>query len=189
VAIEITEVSRNSKLLIDGTPFSVENVDFVKPGKGRAIYHLKLRNLFSNNILDITYHSGDKVEEANITIREMQYLFQEGDNFIFMDNSTFEQTPMTQQQLGDRRFFLKEGTPVVLLMWEDKPIDITIPKVIELKVVETSASLKGATITAQMKGGKLETGFTLGVPSFVKEGDIIKVDTRNGTYIERVGGK
>lgn len=174
---------------MDRTPFSVEGVEFVKPGKGRAIYKFRLRNLFSGNILEITMHSGDKVEETSVTVHEMQFLFKENDNYIFMDSSSFEQIPMSQDQVGERGGFLKEGTPVVIMMWEGRPIDIQLPKIVELKVVETSASLKGATITAQMKEGKLETGVSVGVPAFIKEGDIIKVDTRNGSYIERVGSK
>jgi elongation factor P len=187
--VNIEEVTKNTKLLIDRTPFSVETVEFVKPGKGRAIYKFRLRNLFSGNVLDITYHSGDKVEETSITMHEMQYLFQENDSFIFMDSSSFEQTPLTKEQVGEKGGFLKEGTPVVIMMWEGRPIDIQMPKTVELKVLETEASLKGATITAQMKEGKLETGVKIGVPAFIKEGDIIKVDTRSGTYIERVGSK
>jgi elongation factor P len=187
--VNIEEVTKNTKILIDNTPFSVETVEFVKPGKGRAIYKFRLRNLFSGNVLDITYHSGEKVEETTVTIHEMQYLFKEGDNYVFMDNSSFEQMPMTQAQVGDKGGFLKEGTPVVVMMWNERPIDLQLPKIVELKVMETSASLKGATITAQMKEGKLETGMTVGVPSFVKEGDIIRVDTRSGNYIERVGSK
>ena len=187
--MNVEEVTRNAKLLIDRTPFSVETVEFVKPGKGRAIYKFRLRNLLSGNVLDVTMHSGEKVEETNVTIHEMQYLFQEGDSFIFMDSASFEQMPMTKAQLGDKWGFLKEGTPVVILMWEGRPIDIQLPKIVELKVVEASASLKGATITAQNKEGKLETGLSIGVPAFVKEGDIIKVDTRTGNYIERVGSK
>ena len=187
--MNIEEVTRNSKLLIDRTPFSVETVEFVKPGKGRAVYKFRLRNLFSGNVLDITFHSGDKVEETSVTMHEMQYLYKENDSYIFMDSSTFEQTPMNQEQVGERGGYLKEGTPVVVMMWDGRPIDIQMPKVVELKVVETSASLKGATITAQNKEGKLETGLLIGVPAFIKEGDIIKVDTRSGTYIERVGSK
>jgi elongation factor P len=187
--VNIEEVTRNTKILIDNVPMSVETVEFVKPGKGRAIYKFRLRNLFSGNVLDITYHSGEKVEETSVTIHEMQYLFKEGDNYIFMDNSTFEQMPMTQVQVGDKGGFLKEGTPVVVMMWNERPIDIQLPKIVELKVIEASASLKGATITAQMKEGKLETGMIVGIPAFVKEGDIIRVDTRTGNYIERVGSK
>jgi elongation factor P len=187
--VNVEEVTKNTKILIDRTPFSVEGVEFVKPGKGRAIYKYRLRNLFSGNVLDITMHSGEKVEETSVTMHEMQYLFKENDSYIFMDSSSFEQMPMTAQQVGDKGGYLKEGTPVVVMMWEGRPIDLQMPKVVELKVVETSASLKGATITAQNKEGKLETGMIVGVPAFIKEGDIIKIDTRNGTYIERVGAK
>jgi elongation factor P len=187
--VNVEEVTKNTKILIDKTPFSVEGVEFVKPGKGRAIYKYRLRNLLSGNILDVTMHSGEKVEETRVTIHEMQYLYKEGDNYIFMDSSSFEQTPMTVEQVGEKGGFIKEGTPVVVMMWEGRPIDLQLPKVVELKVIETSASLKGATITAQNKGGKLETGVTIGVPAFIKEGDVIKVDTRSGTYIERVGAK
>lgn len=187
--MNVEEVTKNTKILIDRTPFSVETVEFVKPGKGRAIYKYRLRNLLSGNVLDVTMHSGEKVEETVVTMHEMQFLFKEGDSYVFMDSSSFEQMPMTQEQIGEKGGYLKEGTPVVVMMWEERPIDIQLPKVVELKVLETSASLKGATITAQNKEGKLETGLTIGVPAFVKEGDIIKVDTRNGTYIERVGSK
>lgn len=187
--MNIEEVSKNTKLLIDNIPMNVETVEFVKPGKGRAIYKFRMRNLFTGNVLDITYHSGDKVEETSVTMHEMQYLFQEGDNYIFMDSSSFEQIPMTKAQVGTQGGYLKEGTPVVIMMWEGQPIDIQLPKTVELKVLETSASLKGATITAQMKEGKLETGISVGVPAFIKEGDIIRVDTRSGSYLERVGSK
>lgn len=187
--VNVEEVTKNTKILYDNTPFSVESVEFVKPGKGRAIYKYRLRNLLSGNVLDVTMHSGEKVEETSVTMHEMQFLFKENDSYIFMDSTSFEQMPMTKEQVGDKGGFLKEGTPVVVMMWESRPIDIQLPKVVELKVIETSASLKGATITAQNKEGKLETGVIVGVPAFIKEGDVIKVDTRSGSYIERVGGK
>lgn len=187
--MNVEEVTKNTKILYDRIPFSVEGVEFVKPGKGRAIYKFRLRNLLSGNVLDVTLHSGDKVEETTVTMHEMQFLYKENDNYIFMDSSSFEQTPMTKEQVGDKGNFLKEGTPVVIMMWEDRPIDIQLPKIVELKIVETGASLRGATVTAQNKEGKLETGATVGVPAFIKEGDIIKVDTRSGNYIERVGSK
>ena len=100
--MNVEEVTKNTKILIDRTPFSVEGVEFVKPGKGRAIYKYRLRNLFSGNILDITMHSGEKVEETSVTMHEMQYLFKENDSYIFMDSSSFEQMPMTAQQVGDK---------------------------------------------------------------------------------------
>jgi elongation factor P len=185
--VNVEEVTRNTKILIDRVPFSVESVEFVKPGKGRAIYKYRLRNLLSGNVLDVTMHSGEKVEETVVTMHEMQYLFKENDAYVFMDSSSFEQIPMTKEQVGEKGGYLKEGTPVIVMMWEERPIDIQLPKIVELKVIEASAALKGATITAQNKEGKLETGVIIGVPAFVKEGDVIKVDTRTGSYIERVG--
>lgn len=187
--MNIEEVAKNTKLLIDNIPFSVETVEFVKPGKGRAIYKFRLRNLLSGNVLDMTFHSGDKVEETSVTMHEMQFLYSESDSYVFMDSSSFEQIPMTRQQIDDKGGYLKEGTPVVVMMWEGRPIDVQLPKIMELKVIDTSASLKGATVTAQNKDAKLETGITIGVPAFIKAGDIIKVDTRTGSYIERVGTK
>jgi len=189
LSVNVEEVTKNTKILMDRTPFSVETVEFVKPGKGRAIYKFRLRNLLSGNVLDVTLHSGEKVEETVVSMHEMQFLYKEGDGYIFMDSSSFEQISLSASQMGDKGGFLKEGTPVVIMMWEDQPIDVQLPKVVELKVLETSASLKGATVTAQNKDGKLETGITVGVPAFIKAGDIIKVDTRTGTYIERVGSK
>jgi elongation factor P len=149
--VNVEEVTKNTKILIDHVPFSVETVEFVKPGKGRAIYKYRLRNLLSGNVLDVTMHSGEKVEETAVTMHEMQFLFKDGDNYIFMDISSFEQMPMTKDQISDKGGFLKEGTPVVVMMWEDRPIDVQLPKVVELKVLETSASLKGAPLQLKTK--------------------------------------
>lgn len=187
--MDIEDVHKNAKLLIDRTPYNVEDVDFVKPGKGRAIYRLKLRNLFDGTILDRTYHSSEKVEETSITVHEEQYLYREGDHFVFMNTETFEQHLIDEKLLGDKKNFLKEGTIVSMLMMGDRAIDITLPTFVELKVVETGGTAKAATITPQNKAAVLETGHTIGVPVFVKEGDIIKVDTRTGTYVERVTAK
>jgi elongation factor P len=187
--MDISDLQRNIKLLIDGIPYNIEELEFMKPGKGRAIYRLKLRNLLDGSAADRTYHSGEKVEEAHTTSYEEQYLYQEGEDYVFMDTETFEQRFITEVQLGDKKNFLKEGTVVGMLMLGDKPIDITLPTFVELKVVETAIATKTATITPQTKSAILETGYTIAVPAFVKEGDILKVDTRTGTYVERVGTK
>lgn len=185
--MEISEVTKNTKLLIDGAPFAVEDVNFVKPGKGRAIYRLKLRNLFDSTNKELTYHSGEKVEEVSITSHDMQYLYEEGGQFTFMDTETFEQHSLSKEQLGTRAAFLKEGFVVAALSMHGKIIDINLPKFVELAVVESTITTKTDTVTAQQKMVVLETGATVGVPPFVKEGDIIKVDTRTGTYVERTG--
>ena len=187
--MEISDVHKNSKLIIDGTPYNVEEVDFVKPGKGRAIYRLKLRNLLDRSTADRTFHSGEKVEEAHTTSEEEQYLYKDGEHYVFMNTGTFEQHLITEEKVGDKKDFLKEGTVVIMLMMGDNPIDITLPTFVELKVVQSDVATKTGTITPQTKSAVLETGYNIEVPAFVKEGAIIKVDTRTGTYVERVSTK
>jgi elongation factor P len=187
--MDIEEVKKNTKLLINKIPFNVDVAEFVKPGKGTAIYRLRLKNLIDGRVLDVTYRSGDKVETANITGQEMQYLYREGDHYVFMNTDNFEQRFITDAQMGDKISFLKEGMIVNMQLMDETPLDISIPTFVELQVVETSASIKTATVTAQMKSARLETGSSVDVPSFIKEGDTIKVDTRTGTYVERITGK
>ncbi len=187
--MDISQVTRGTKVLIDGVPYAAEDVNFVKPGKGQGLYKIKMRNLFTGGTLEKTYRSGDKVDEARIAALEMQYLYQEGDQFVFMDTVSFEQTFLSKEQAGNKNLYLKEGTLVIIMMMDDKPIDLQIPNFVELKVVKTVAAMKAATITAQNKMAVLETGASIEVPTFIKEGDTIKVDTRTGTYIERITTK
>ena len=189
MSVDIENVRKNSKLLINKIPYNVDDMEFMKPGKGRAIYRLKLRNLFDNGTIDSTYHSGEKVELADVTSDEIQYLYNEGDNYVFMDTETFEQYFIDARIIGDKKNFLKDGTVVNGLMLDKRPIDITLPLFVELKVVESAVTTKTDTITAQNKSVVMETGFDMGVPTFIKEGDVIKVDTRTGAYVERVTKK
>jgi elongation factor P len=187
--MEIEDIHKNAKLLIDGIPYNVDEAEFMKPGKGRAIYRLRLRNLLDGSIADRTYHSGEKVEEAYTTSHDEQYLYKEGEHYVFMDTETFEQLFIDEKLLGNKKDFLKEGMVVSILMMGDKPIDIAPPTFVELKVVESGVATKTGRISPETKSAVLETGYTIAVPAFVKEGDIIKVDTRTGTYVERVGTK
>ena len=189
MSIEISEVTRNTKILIDGVPFAVEDVNFVKPGKGRAIYRIKMRNLLDGVPREITYHSGDKVEEVSIVAHDMQYLYEEGDQFVFMDTESYDQHPVSKDLLGNKAQFVKESMVVSAIMMGSRIIGVDLPKFVELKVVESAVSTRTDTVTAQMKVVKLETGATVNVPTFVKEGDILKIDTRTGSYVERVTKK
>jgi elongation factor P len=184
--MEISSVHKNTKLQIDGVLYNVEDAEFTKPGKGQSIYRLKLRNLRDGSVTNRTYRSGDKVDEVRTDSQEEQFLYKDGDQYVFMNSVTFEQITVPEKLIGDKKNFLKEGMVVVMLMWGDQPLDITLPISVDLKVVQTEVPLKTATITAQMKQSVLETGATIGTPTFIKEGDIIKVDTRTGTYVERV---
>ena len=185
--MEVSAISKNSKLLVNNVPYNVDEVNFVKPGKGRAIYHVKLRNLMGGGVLDVTYHSGEKVEEANISVRDMQFLYKENDNYIFMDTETFEQYLLTEDRVGDRHYYLKDGMEVTILLHEEIPIDLTLPNNVGLAVTKSDFTSKTDTVTAQSINAELETGLIISVPAFVKEGDVIKIDTRTGAYIERVG--
>lgn len=187
--MNIEDIHKNSKILVNGVPNNVDEAEFVKPGKGRAIYRLKLRNLIDDRVVDITYHSGDQVEEANISSTEMQYLYNDGEHYTFMDTQTFEQFIVDGRKVGDKKYFLKDGIVVSVLMLGDNPLGITLPTFVEMKVVETQASARADTITAQSKAAVLESGYTIGVPSFIKEGDILKIDTRTGNYVERITTK
>jgi elongation factor P len=186
VNIDIENVRKNNKLLVNRIPVNVDDLEFMKPGKGRAIYRLRLRNLFDNTVVDTTYHSGDTVELADVTSHELQYLYAESDHYVFMDTGSFEQYMISNKIIGDKRTFLKEGAVVTGLFWNQKPIDIMLPNFVELKVVESAITTKTDTITAQNKSVVLETGSSIGVPTFIKEGDFIKIDTRSGTYVERI---
>ena len=187
--MNIEDVHKNSKMKIDGIPYNVDDADFMKPGKGHAIYRLRLRNLFDNSTLDRTFHSGDKADEAVVSTAEVQYLYQEGDNYVFMDTRSFEQHFIPKQMIGDKKHYLKDGTLVTVTLLEDRIIDVAPPTFVELKVTSSATVGKTDTITAQSKSVMLETGMTIGAPTFIKEGDILKVDTRTSTYVERVNKK
>jgi elongation factor P len=184
--MEIEDVKKNTKLIVDGILYNIEDVDFTKPGKGRSIYRLRMKNMRDGGVIDRTFRSGEKVDEARLSTQDEQYLYRDGDNYIFMDTGTFEQHPVPEKLLGIKKNFLKEGMEVVMLMHGDEPIDVNLPITIDLKVVETEIATKTATITPQSKASIVETGYRVDTPSFIKVGDVIKIDTRTGSYVERV---
>jgi elongation factor P len=183
---EISDVHKNTKILIDGALYNVVDVDFTKPGKGRSVYRLRLMNMRDGGVVERAYRSGEKVDTAQMNTEEEQYLYHEGDDYIFMNKKTFEQQTLAKDLLGIKANFLKEGQEVIMLMHGDEPIDVQLPITIDLKVIETEMAMKSATITAQDKESVVETGYKVGTPSFIKVGDVIKIDTRTGNYVERV---
>lgn len=187
--MDIEDIHKNSKLVIDGTPYNVDEAEFVKPGKGRAIYRLKLRNLVTGSVVDRTYHSSEKVEEASINTVEEQYLYSEGDQYIFMDTGTFEQHSVPANIIGDKKIFLKEGTLVTVQMFGDRPLDVTMPTFVEMKIMDSDVTTRADTISAQYKSALLENGSKVDVPTFIKPGDVIRIDTRTGSYVDRVNKK
>jgi elongation factor P len=187
--MDIEDIRKGLKVLLDGVPYNVDDVEFMKPGKGRAIYRIRFRNLMDGGALERTMHSGEKIQEANITTREGQFLYKEGDHYVFMNTDTFEQYLINEQQLADKKNYLREGMIINTMFMGDRPLDITLPIFIEAAVLRSDVATRMDTVTAQMKRATLDTGLEMDVPVFIKEGDTIKVDTRTGTYVERVTAK
>ena len=158
----------------------------VKPGKGPAFVRTKLKNIESGKIIDHTFNSGAKIEFIRVTSKKYQYLYQDGDSYVFMDNVTFEQVYVSSDLMGSDHYYIKEGDNIELLFDNDEIINLSIaPKAI-LKVVQTDPGHKGNTATNAQKPAKLETGLEINVPLFINEGDLIKIDTKTGNYTERV---
>ncbi|MBI4267498.1 MAG: elongation factor P [Chloroflexi bacterium] len=187
--MDISDVRKSTKLMIDNVPYDVEEAEFMKPGKGSAIYRFKLRNLVDGSSINRTYHSGEKFTPASVSTEDGQFLYRDGSNFIFMSTENYEQYTIDESLLGDKSHFLKEGTIVTITMLEDRPLDVILPNFVELKVLKSDVSTKTETFVAQMKSATLETGHEIDVPTFIKEGDVIKIDTRTGTYVERATAK
>jgi elongation factor P len=171
--------------LADGL-FTVVEFQHVKPGKGGAFVRTKLRNARNGAVLERTFRADEKVEQAFIDKRDMQYLYFDGDNYVFMDTESYEQIPVSQVVLGDGVNYLKDGDGVVLQMYGDEIIGVDLPASVELVVTQTDPGVQGDRVSGAKKPATLETGFVVQVPLFVNEGDKVKVDTRSGEYLTRV---
>ena len=183
---EAGDLKKGLKIQIDGAPYVIVQFEFVKPGKGQALYKCRLKNMITGVQFDKTYRSGEKFEEANLEERNMEYLYAEGDNYCFMNSQTFEQEFVSKDQMGDTLDLLKDNTVCSVLFFDGKPIGVTLPNFMELKVVKSDPWAKGDTATGSTKPAILETGFQVQVPPFVEEGEILKIDTRTKEYVERV---
>lgn len=174
------------KLEIDGNPFSIVYFQHVKPGKGGAFVRTKIKNLLNGRVLDRTFRSGEKTELADISESRMQYLYNDGENMIFMDQETYDQIPIPPDVIGNQVEFMLEEMNVEVLFWKGKPVNVQLPNYIESKVVQSDPGIKGDTSSGASKPATLECGATINVPLFIKEGDVLRVDTRTGEYSERV---
>lgn len=175
-------------LRIDGELWSIVEFQHVNPGNWRAFVRAKLKSLRSGKVIETRFRAGESVEPVRIDSREFQYLYQDGTGYVFMDNETFDQLTIEGKVVGDGIKYLKETETVTILSNGPDIISVTIPITVELKIVETPPGVRGDTATGAQKPAVLETGATVNVPLFINEGDRIKVDTRNGAYIERVKG-
>ncbi len=170
--------------LADGL-FTVVEFQHVKPGKGGAFVRTKLKNVRTGAVLDRTFRADERVEQAIVEKREMQYLYPDGDDFVFMDTKSYDQLQVSRETLGDKAKFVKEGDTAVLEMYDGSVIAVDLPAAVELEVAQTEPGIQGDRVSGARKPATLETGLVLQVPLFVNPGERIKVDTRTGQYITR----
>jgi elongation factor P len=183
---ESGDLRKGKKLEIDGEPYVVVQFEFVKPGKGQALYKCKLKNMVTGVQFDKTFRSSEKFNEADLEEVEMEYLYAEGNQYCFMNTGTYEQEYLSEDQVSESVDFLKENTVCNVLLFGGRPIGISLPNFINLRVEKTDPWVKGDTASGDSKPATLETGYVLNVPPFIEEGQLIKIDTRSGEYVERV---
>ena len=179
---------KNLKIEIDGEPFIIVEATHVKPGKGVAFVKTRYKSLITGSVLEKNFRSGEMVGKPDLEERNMQYVYPEGDILQFMDNSTYEQIGIERNRIGDALNYLKDNTEVTVLFFNGKAINIDPPNFAILKVVQTDPGVRGDTASGGSKPATLETGYVVQVPLYLEEGEIIKVDTRTGKYVERFKG-
>lgn len=184
--INTGDFRKGIKVLLDGEPYEMLECNFVKPGKGQALYKTRLRNLLKGTILDRTYKSGDGLESADVHRSEGVYSYRDGSGYVFMDNDTFEQYSMDVSVIENDMRFLQEGAPVGLLFWNQQLIGMTPPQQVVLEVTYTEPAARGNTATNVSKPATVETGAEVMVPAFIEAGEKIKIETASGSYVERV---
>lgn len=184
--ISTADFRNGAKLEIAGAPYIIVEFQHVKPGKGGAFVRTKLKNLKTKHMLDKTFRSGERFNEPDLSEMEMQFLYSQGDEYHFMNTETYDQIFVTEAQIGSSKDFLKENMVIKIMFYEGKPLEISLPLFVELKVVETPPGVKGDTASGGTKMATLETGGSVKVPLYLEEGTIVKIDTRTGNYVERV---
>jgi elongation factor P len=181
----ITDLKAGTTIDMDGSPFIVVDYQHSKMGRGGAVLRTKLRNLKTGAVVDITFKGSDKFEEAPIQRKACSFLYLDGAEFAFMDSETYDQFTLTAAEVGDKAKYLKEGAELQILFYEGKPVSIQLPIKMEFEVTYTEPGVRGDTAQGGTKPATIETGATITVPLFVKIGDVIRVNTDEGTYVER----
>lgn len=184
-SVQATRIRKGNLIKHNNELFRVLETQHVTPGNLRGFVRAKLRNVRSGTLLDHRFRSEDMVERAMLDEREMQYLYKDGDGYCFMDTSTYEQFHLTDEALGDSMYYLLPDSTIQVEFYEGAPVGIELPQTVDLKVEETAPGIKGATASAQVKPARLETGLTVNVPSFISNGDVVRVNTETGEYLSR----
>jgi len=184
--IDTSEFRNGLKIEIDGEPFEIVEFQHVKPGKGSAFVRTRYKSLISGRVLERNFKSGDKVGRPDIEEKQMQYLYKEGTEYHFMDSKTYDQTFIREDGLGDAKNYLIENLNVSVVYFNGRAITVSVPNSVDLKVIKCDPGVRGDTVSGAMKPATMQTGYTLQVPLFINEGDVLKVDTRSGEYLTRV---
>lgn len=185
MALSINDIKSGLTILIDDQAYIIIETQHVKPGKGAAFVRVKLRNLKSGGIQEKTFRGDEKIEPAFIEEKKLQYLYFSGSVYHFMDQDNFEEISIAKENIGDKVKFLKDNLEVTVYFYKNEILNISLPNFIEFKIVHTEPGIKGDTAKSGTKPAEIETGTTVQVPLFINEGDMIKVDTRTGEYVER----
>jgi len=173
------------KLMFEGSPYFIVDFMHVKMGRGRPHVKAKMKHLLTGQIIEKSFLTTETFAEPDLEMRKMQFHYRQGDEYIFMDTNSYDQIHMNEETLGDTRWYLRENEEYDTLFFEGRPISVELPASVILTVVESEPAVKGDTVSNVMKPAKVETGYEVKVPLFVKEGDKIKIDTRTGLYLER----
>lgn len=181
-----SDLKKGLKIEIDGEPWAVTEFEFCKPGKGTALYRCRLKNMKTGSTMEKTYRPVDKLDKPDLEDREMFYSYADGEYFVFSDSDTYEEMRIHQDKLGRMKYFLIEDCKCDILFHNGEPIDFVLPTFIEKEITDTEPGVRGDTATNTTKPAKIDNGYELQVPIFINEGDVIKIDTRNGEYVERV---
>jgi elongation factor P len=184
---DASEIRKGLKLMMDGSPWVIVEFQFVKPGKGAAFTRTKFKNLLTGSVVERNIRSGERMESADVEVKQMQYLYKDADSHVFMDTGTYDQVSIPGTTIGDDALMMPEQVVVDVLFFEGRAVGITLPNFIEQKIIETDPGFRGDTATGTTKPAKISTGATVNVPLFINVGDTVKIDTRTGQYLERVG--
>lgn len=184
--IKATQIRKGIIILMNDKLFRVEDMEHITPGKGNAVVQTKIRDLNDMTIRNYRFRSSETVERVVLDTREVSFSYQDGDQYFFMDNETYDQLTLNQDFLGDNVYYLDVEGTYTLESYQGRPMNLTPPLTMEFEVEETEKTLKGATVQASYKPAKLSNGMEVMVPPFIETGNIIKIDTRDGSYIERV---
>jgi elongation factor P len=183
---DTSDIRKGLKVLMDGNPYTIIEFQFIKPGKGAAFTKTKFKNLLTGAVIEKNIRSGEKLEPANVETRDMQFLYKEGNDLVFMDQSNYEQVTISKDLIGDAHDLMKDNLPCTVVFFNERPVDVTVPTFVFLEVTASEPGVAGDTSGKVMKPATVETGAEVKVPLFIRVGDTIKIDTRTHEYVERI---